>query len=283
MERTRAIRAYEQCLCNVTPKLTLKGTSIKQPEEEKRAELQGNARDCIRYAVLNIMKWDPQEAYRAITPEYAKRLRFNEIAKYISFPNGVRKTDYPFMIQFAFPAEIKIDAIDQIIKTYKEILAGREIKFPRYAFEQDDGEDKAAALLFYYINNNIAMENIPHLYEIFADEKKASAHLRTAKLVRVFSLFYDTPLDYFHFSLPPAERDEFEYAYHFWRTLKVPPEILEEEKEKMAPKEKEEEGKNGEEPLEAEGTKEGTAEGAVEDAAEGTGKDDHPERAEERN
>ena len=214
MERTRAIRNYEKLLTGETNKLTLKGSVLNPDELGKRAELDRNARSLVAFAVNYVLQWSPLEAYEHITDDIAKKLRFDEIARYMIFQQGVSKKNYKYMISRAFPNEVKFNPSDQIIDIYKDLLRGDINKFPRFIFDTETGDTSASKLLFYYLNNHLAIADINALYDTFGDPKTANQILRKAKLQRVCAEFYDSPLDYLHHSLPPEQRNLFLYGHY---------------------------------------------------------------------
>jgi len=205
MENSIAIERYEQRLIGKKT-LTLLGTEAEKEEA---------ASAIIRYAISKILGWSYRDASDHMTYEIAQRLHFPELFKYIHFPIDIDpKLDVDYYACIAYP-EHPYDIRRQLERVYNRVLNGELHRFPKRIFEGDRGKRKGAMLLTDFINSHFMAESLDDLYRLFADMAAMNNRFREAKIFIVARKIYPTPLEYFHFSLPEEERDDF--LYGFWQ------------------------------------------------------------------
>ena len=207
---------YEDLLIGkANPKsLIIRGTEDEQEE---------TALNIWRYAIKNLLHWQPQDAAECIDKEIVKNLKLDVTLKYIPAPPDLDiNEDFDYIVHLAFPKDVPYDPTEQAIKMYKRILAGAKAKFPKKYFKGPYCYYKAGVLLQYAISNYIPFNDIAELYQMFADTTKTNAKLKELKLYEVSKDLYNTPLDFFHSSLPDSQKDMFLYKYYkFMQSFKA--------------------------------------------------------------
>lgn len=244
MSAIEAIRRYDQFLMG-NKKFTLKGPydiEMSRPEDEeavndeldmfrlksrkkKLAEQTARTKEedalaVIRYMVIGILRWTPEDAMEHITPEIGAMLQIERVAKYVVYPPDVNRTDdrkegYPWLINRAFPDDTKYDMRTRLLAIYEKVNRGELKQFPRYLFRGDDYEKKLSILLMDYISRNIPAYDIEDVYRIFADPVSGNRILKKANLFYAYRDFYDTPLSYLHSALG-SESDDFYFNYYLF-------------------------------------------------------------------
>jgi hypothetical protein len=207
------IYEYEEVL---TGKKQDFSVSFKGTPRENRIEV-GNI---WRYAVHNILKWDCQQAAEYLTDDIVDKLLLNKTFVGIDFDRGhTYISDYRFVLQYAFPNEVKFDERAQTIAEYEHVAklgkwsgSKEPYKYPKRFFLNQEGIRRAEILLRYAINTYLSDCSVYELYEFFADDVRATYWLQRKKLGTPIKLIYDNPLEYLHASLPAALRDNM--AYH---------------------------------------------------------------------
>ena len=209
MQKEIAIERYERYVMGNGP-LTLNG-SVKEKETA--------AKDIIRYAILEMLGWTPQEAAGHMTWELVVQMKLDRLLTYFKYPKDVDKEyDPDYIVHLAFP-EVPFDIKRQVLRVYRRLLDGQIEAFPKKIFDGRSGRDKAGILLMEVVATNIPSASIPELYERFANSAASVSLMKKAKIYGVYTKMYSTPLEYFHNSLDEADRDEFLYA--FWQYRQV--------------------------------------------------------------
>ncbi len=207
---------YEEVLMGVRKNFicSFKGTFKENCEEV------GNI---WRYAVTHLLKWSPKEAEKYMTDKIVDMLCLDKTLAGIGFNRtGSYISDYRFVLQYAFPKEIQFDERKQAIAEYDRVAKiGKweyddvPYKFPKKFFVDNSGIDRARYLLEYvvglYLAGRMSQED---LYEFFSKKQKASRWLASKKLEVPIKIIYESPLDFFHYSLPIAEKDDFLYYFY---------------------------------------------------------------------
>lgn len=233
MSTESALRKYEDYLLGKTT-FSLKGPDDIEKEpvydgsdsEEMKMERkrkialakEKDALEIVRYAVTKILGWTPQEAMESVNADIINQLKLDKIIAYIQFPKNLsRKRDFTWVIHKAFPRETRYDVAEQILQLYERVKTGNQKRFPKRAFDGEDGSLKLAILLKDYISKNLPARNVTELYDFFGNCGKANIKMHEAKLYYAYRELYETPLDYLHESLG-SEKDEFLYGYYQYMT-----------------------------------------------------------------
>ena len=96
---------------------------------------EANAIEILKFAFEIFLKWTPEEAFRYLTPEIAKKMRFDVLYPYIEFPCEINiEKDLFYLAHLAYPKRNKIDKVALVLKIYQGILSGENKKFPKKFF-----------------------------------------------------------------------------------------------------------------------------------------------------
>ena len=172
-----------------------------------------------RYAVTHLLKWTPQEAAKYMTAEIVEMLCLDKTFKAIGFkPKCSYIGDYRFVLQYAFPDEIKFDMRKQAINEYQRVAGiGRwagekeEHRFPKKFFLDNNGIERANIVFNYVISLYLGDMSVPELYQFFSKKREALAWLKDKRLDAPLKLIYNDPIEYLHCSLPYSKRDNLLY------------------------------------------------------------------------
>lgn len=168
-----------------------------------------------RYAILDILKWTPEDALVNLNRELIEKLKLDRTLKCVGM-NLKGKLDIREILSIVFPGQISNDIRDRTREEYERVLhIGRwrykedsEIgRFHKGYFSDENGSVRAAVCLNYAVSLYMGDRSINERYHIFADSKKANRFLEEAKLSAVMRCFYKTPLEFFHYSLPKDEKN----------------------------------------------------------------------------
>lgn len=248
-----AIRKYEDYIIGRAP-FSLSGpadleseadvleTGNEQLRREREKKIKDTKERCalaiIRYAIESILGWTPQEAVDSLTTDIMKQLYLDKVASYVQSPkDGVKPSDYGWLISMAFPNEVAFDVVEHTLSVYEKVKSGEISRYPKRFFDGDDGFYRLGVLLKDYISKNIPAGSVGELYQIFSDSAAMNVVLHEASLYSAYHEFFDTPLEYLHDALG-AEGDDF--LFDFYQFMAACAEL---DREKLAA------GKKGEEEL----------------------------------
>ncbi len=175
-----------------------------------------------RYAIENLLGWTPQQALVYITDDIVKQLCLDKTLKKIGF--NFKKEyagHYEFVLQYAFPNEIRFDVREQAISEWERWRHGdrsghwknkkQKYKYPKNFFSDIYGIDRANYLMKHVVGMYLSDKSLKDQYLFFADKKDSRKFLSKHNLAKPIGIVYNTPLDYFHNALSPFERDNFLY------------------------------------------------------------------------
>lgn len=169
----------------------------------------------FKYAIERYLKWTPMQAYSMFNYALAKKMKLHPLILHIIFPAELSPTkDLWYIIHKIYPAVIKLDERTLITDMYSRILSGELRKFPNDYFFDIKGSIRAGVCLQYILEHYILYNSIEEMYYSFSCTNKIRLVLSKYKLGNVYTLFFDTPLDYLHYSLPDSQRSDFLYQYY---------------------------------------------------------------------
>ena len=211
MSYSLAVSAYENYLLGTTDKLILPGETMNQKDKE--------AKQCVRYAVGSLLEWSVEDAMYHMTNQIMQMLKLDMIIeKYVSLPPDCNRTldlDYVMAVCFGIP----VNRARMLERYQRRIKDGELNRFPKELFSGKEGRMNAAVILSDYINHNISVtgthkEQIEQLYEKFGDSAQMNAVFASKGLYYVCHGLYNTPLEYFHYSLKEEDRDDFLFGVY---------------------------------------------------------------------
>lgn len=169
----------------------------------------------IQYLCEEILKISPQQAQDMLTPQLLEKWQLKDIYKKIKFPNDLRTEYDMFYVAYKiWPKQVKLAEQDIYLKMYQRILDGDKLKFPKDHFSNQNGMIKVCAYLKYAIENFGNFTTVSEMYNFFGNTKKAREFLKEYKLFLPYKLFFDTPVEFLHYTLHPAQRIPFLYEFY---------------------------------------------------------------------
>ena len=164
--------------------------------------------EVMRYAFEKLLKWTP-EMLNECTDEtiiYKMKLYYM-YKKKISHPSDGAHTIYNVIASKLYPDKIKLDKASVIINVYKDVLSGTANCFPRRFFHYEDGILRLGYCFRYALTELIEFSSVQELYDMFC-LPGINAELDRIKLLSIYPLFFETPVDMLHYCLPKSLRDE---------------------------------------------------------------------------
>lgn len=210
MKREEIIYEYEQMLL---------GKKNMIDSEIFNRSAYGNeklALEIFRYAIEEILKWTPKEAFNCLNAEIVTILKLKNIAKYIEFPPEFNPSkDYGYIAAIIYPDVIKISNKERVLMLYESILNGKTQRFPKRFLEGRDGDMRVAYCLKYAIQNYGTFTGVEDLYKTFSGDE-GLRFLKKVKLHQCSSILFDYPIDHLHscFSAEDQKNNEFLYAMY---------------------------------------------------------------------
>ncbi len=146
---------YENLLLGRTHNFS-KGLFDEAKTLESRRRMAGTI---WNYAITHYLGWTAQEADTYLTAEIVEKLLLHRVYKRINLdPARVLFGNYRFILQYAFPGEIKYDICEEAIEEYDKVCKigkwknNTEVhKYPKKFFYGIEGEKRANVLLNYAI------------------------------------------------------------------------------------------------------------------------------------
>ena len=200
----------------------------------------------FRYVFEKILDWSPYDALNYLNEEIVTKLNLRKAYNNFNWPEELNKgrSSYYYVTAMCYPDIIRdYDEHNLWIMEYNNLLSKAEIEKNRKAkkkqdngspvkknakpnrispnaFTIDKGYDKARFLLNHYLINhpNEAFVDLETTYEKFADSTFANKFLSDIKLNGACHVFFGTPLEFFHQSLPNDGDPEYsrsDFLYNF--------------------------------------------------------------------
>ena len=217
---------YEQILLGNKKKFSKK-RFLGTPKAVKQKAI-----DLLRYICSDIMKLSPSELKDNLTVYTCDRYKLWTIIEFVNFPPEFeKKEDIIYLLSLMYPKIYHVDEAEAIRNTYKKFYDGKLYKFPKGFFNGNDGEAKAEICLNYALTlDNNPLSSIYELYHLFSDNSEYSI-LKKYKLYTVCQDFFDSALEYLHYSLPRSQRSTLLFNYfEFQKEFKKVKEEIKEKK-----------------------------------------------------
>ena len=192
-------------------------------DKRSAVDLQNSVVELIRFVFEDILKWTPYQIENHISYGLLDKLSLAIIFdNYIIYPNEIDKgarqrnrtsphlCDMSYLLHLLYPSIFSYRYVDAVIRTYKRIekMKAKNIiskwVYPAKMFTDDKGSERAI-LCFRYVLKHSEIKTLPinKMYELFADTLKAERFLAKKGISEPCKILFDSPLDYFHASLPP--------------------------------------------------------------------------------
>ena len=167
------------------------------------------ALDVMRYAFEKLLKWTPEMINECKDIAVLEKMKLYYIYKQ-KIIHPYRKTQFSIFNLIAskmYPDKITLDGKSNTISIYKKVLSGEYVKFPKNFFSTTEGILKFGYCLRYALTEIIGFTSAKELYDMFS-EPSIKTVLEKIKLLNVYSLFFETPVDMLHYCIPKALRDD---------------------------------------------------------------------------
>lgn len=166
----------------------------------------------VRYAFTYYRNWEPEQFRCNLTAHELKRMKLDSIVKQrIKFPVELDPMDnMQYLVHRLFPERYSYNE-KQAIETYYDRVLDREVKrFKKGFFTEEKGAYRAGICFQRMLQMIGPFQNIHEVYDLFASTEGRKV-LSNYKLSSAARDLYEFPIDFLHFSLPPADRDELYY------------------------------------------------------------------------
>lgn len=195
-------------------------------------ETEENVLLIFKYAIEDILQWTPIEARDYLTEDVIKRLKLDKLIKKVKFPGELNPhTDYFYITHLLYPNVVKFNERELILKTYKEVLAGKLYKFPKEYLDGAKGVMRICVCFQYMIAQYLSFSSIKEIYEFFTTPAGSKA-LKKYRLYPVCIDKFEFQIDFLHQSLPNVQKDEFWYNYYRFQLKKA--KLLKKEKQEKS-------------------------------------------------
>ncbi len=173
----------------------------------------------FRYAFEVYLRWSPIQIRENITKELLEKMKLTQLIRYLQFPAEINpEKDCYYIANIMYPYLLDIDFKKNVLHVFKESLKNKE-KLPKEFLSEAIGEIRANICMQYILSEKMYFETTEELYYYFYS-KKGIQELKKYKLYGAIGNFYNSPLEFMHFSLPQAQKNEFLYHYYLWKTEK---------------------------------------------------------------
>lgn len=200
------IREYERVLVGMSPEISKKNFPFDDLVNEKFAL------SVFRYAIEELLKWSPLEAYRLFTPSIVERMKLTPLLKYICFPSDVTCDDTEYIVHLLYPQKVPYDFVRYTLNIYEQVRAGKR-RYPKDFMFGGKGLKRATICLQYALKEVYLFSSLEEMYQYFATPE-AMGFLKENKLYQLYCSFYKSPLDFLHYSLSESMRNDFYYEYY---------------------------------------------------------------------
>lgn len=170
----------------------------------------------LNYAITKILRWTPEMAKANLTFTIIKDLQLEPVIKNLGIK--AKKLDslcVQKILSAAFPDDVHFNFDKQTIEIYKQLIGldpeNSLSECPKGFFSDEDGLRRAAVCLIYAISISLYSKTARELYDFFASSE-CESWLDKMKLANNAKRLYDSPLDYFHYSIPIKNRN---YIYYY--------------------------------------------------------------------
>ncbi len=159
---------------------------------------------------FEILDMGPHDVMNYLNKDLIEALYLKQAYSKIIFPEEVgERSNYGYLAKLCWPDELpELNRDNLWLADYHKLLSGGSFK--RKLFLGSTGFLRARFYLNWYLvmHPDKRFVDLESTYAFFANDSKAMAYLKKAKLNNVCEMLYDSPLEYFHESLPD-DGDEF--------------------------------------------------------------------------
>lgn len=170
----------------------------------------------IKYVTENIMHWTPEEAYHSLTWKILIDFKLDDIIeKNIEFMPGMNeKEKCNYLIHKCYPAKFRFDFKRCVLRIYGDILSEKKPKWNKKFFNGQEGAIRACICMQAAINRYLYGLSIEELYSYFGNNYQGIKFIKAVKLKKAYEKLYNLPIDFFHYSLPKNQRNDFLFNYY---------------------------------------------------------------------
>ena len=187
-------------------------------KEVNVASNEENALYIMKYAFTHYLRWSPEDLEANLNYALMKKLRLLSLMRYIDYPVEYDKhKDFYYLVTLTFRKNT-VTIKSKTIHTYEKILSGEQKKYPKDYFLGSEGFVRAGVCLQYMIEHFVHYETLNELYGLFAS-RRGTEILKENKLLNVAKDIFETPVDYFNFSIPKDQRNEELFHYYKFKYL----------------------------------------------------------------
>ncbi len=169
----------------------------------------------IKYAFENYMFWSPIQIKKNISDEIIQHLNLDYIVnKRINYPPELDPANkYDYILHLMYPDIFNYDSKEAVIEYYDKVLAGDIDKFPKQFFITNDNSGKKRACICFLHMLNLArpFTSIREMYDYFG-KGACRELLNEYNLLAACHYNFQFPLDFLHYSLPVAARENLYYS-----------------------------------------------------------------------
>ena len=178
------------------------------------------ALNVFRYAFNTYMHWDAQDIHDYVSPDILKKLKLDNLLKYLRFPGEVDKTNgLYYLAHMLYPEQIQFDSFDLTLKVYDNIVQKKIDKYPKDFFYDIEGAERLKICFRHMLCNYVPFRSIDEMYEFFANQTAATALLRKYRLNVPCTDLYEKPLILLHNALDDEQKDEFLFQYYNYEIM----------------------------------------------------------------
>lgn len=159
------------------------------------------------YALHDLRGWSAEDAKNNLTYSIIDEMKLKDTLNYIGYDlTKVYRSNFDFILQYAYPDEIKYSLINETILEYQKTV---ELKrYPKHFFNYYDGEFRAKILLKYVISVYLKDKTIDELADFFYS-KKSVKWLQNHYLYKPMKLYYYDPFEYLFWILPDNAKEKY--------------------------------------------------------------------------
>lgn len=166
----------------------------------------------FRFALEKLLGWNPQESLRHLSLQVIKDMRLKQLLNYIQLPSELTKEDTEYIVHLLYPKVIPYNFSKYVIRTYQNVMSGK-MKYPKDYMFGNKGLLRAGICLQHVLQEKKLFHSVQEMYEFFACPEGFD-FLKENKLYQLYRSFYDTPVEYLHYSIPDKLKDDF--LFHFY-------------------------------------------------------------------
>lgn len=217
MRDNSAVHEYQEVLAGQKKNMTF---VFKQGAD---AENKSKVGEIWRYAIDEILKWDPETAVDFLNNKIVEALKLNKTYHAVGLLyRKNEQIDFKEILQYAYPGRIKYDSNASMIERYEKMLKaaknGKKSNFPKDYFKNSDGINKAIYLIRYASDAYLGAMQPDEKVRFFADADKSKAFINE-RLLTVPAKLFKTPLDYYHESIKQNSEKEMIYENEILKIL----------------------------------------------------------------